>query len=277
MTASVEAGHHVAAAGGRAAAASSRRQPSHGLSTTSSCAMLALGDLDLARLLLAAGDLARLQVLVGLARASSPCGRPLSDHSIWVRWRSTQAIALARRTWRGPRTAGWRARSRAARNSDQPPANSRPRWVCSSISRMRVTAAVEERPVVRHHHHRAGEASPRTPRAGRGRRSRGCWWARRAAARRGATAGSPPAARGPPRRPTAWSSAGRSFAWSSPQQPDRRAGLGGPGLEVVAAEGQEAVERRGVGVEGVGVVGRAPPSSDRARRRPRPRRCGGAR
>ncbi len=66
---------------------------------------------------------------------------------------------------------------------------------------MRRHAAIEEGPVVRHHQHRAGEAVDERLEQVDARRSRGCWWARRAAARRPATAGWRPARPGPPRRP----------------------------------------------------------------------------
>ena len=64
--------------------------------------------------------------------------------------------------------------------------------------------AVEEGPVVRHGRRPPPAWTPRTPRAGRGRRSRGRWWARRAAARPGGTGGWRPARPGPPGPPDRW-------------------------------------------------------------------------
>ena len=112
-------------------------------------------------------------------------------------------------------------------------------------------------------------STPRTARAGRARRSRGRWSARRAAARPAATAGSRPAPRARPARRDRWPTATSSRSAGSPTSastaPRAR-------LEVVAADGEVVLERRAVGLD------RRPVVTERVHRgveRPRGRRHAG--
>ena len=110
---------------------------------------------------------------------------------------------------------------------------------------------------MRHDHDHAGEALDEGLQPGAGRRSRGRWWARRAAGRRPGSAGSRPGPAGPPGRPTAWRSAGRA---PPSVEAEVVADLGAAGVEVGRADRHPVLEG---GVVAAGRVGR--------RRRPPPR------
>ena len=232
----------------RRVAASSRLscQPSHGLSTTSRLVQPLLGRPDLGGLFLGAvgeeallGLVVVLRALLGLADAllgPGPLGaHPLGELTALLGVLPVGQLLLA--AGHGPRRHVLAPRRRRTRRLDGwPPA----------ISMMRSTDAVEKGPIVGDHDARRRPARRGTAPGDPGRRSRGRWSARRAGTRRSGPAGSRPGRPGPPDRPTGRPTATSRRSAGKPRSTQTDAD---PGLEVVAAEGQETVEGVAVGVD----------------------------
>ena len=132
-------------------------------------------------------------------------------------------------------------------------------------------APVEEGPVVRHHHHRTGDAVDEgleLVEPGEVEVVGGLVEQQHVVARQ-----QDRGQRGPGRLPArqrgdmAWSRRGSPATPAPVEEPDRGADLRGPHLDVVAPEGEEAVERIGVGIERIGVGGQRLGAAGRARGR----------
>jgi hypothetical protein len=178
---------------------------------------------------------------------------PVSLHSICVRCRSRRRSRSA--TYLPCASYCWlRARARASRYADQPPANSRVRCECSSISTMRSTARSRKARSCDTTSTAPGAvatnasswSSPAKSRLFVGSSSsRTSWRDRRT--RQQAAGGLAARQRGHGLTQT-------SVAAPVVAEADGGRHLGGAGLEVVAAEGEVAVEGEAVGVERVGIV-----------------------